>query len=514
MVGSTRKQIQKKRHLKDTCKRGAPKNPAKREPTGSFTKKVGTVSDTTKALQKELKAMTKIFADNQKVLVSMKGMIDTLTSTMENMQKQSKQIDILEDDTQKLYAGLNQIRNQSDIITKINAQTSRLQEEVSKVSKQQKSSPKTETLHQQVEDSMNAIRNNSKMIIKIAQRIDDVRDDLKKVSGKADSLLDVKDEIEHLKVDVDQIYGKTDKLGADSQVIGSLKVELEKLSGKAVSASSLNAELGTIKSSIDAITEKASKIDSLGGVLDGLKQQFDTISSRADAASVGMNALRDMAGKIDTIESKIGALSQRTDSTAFVGEGLKSVQADISSFKQNIFEKTDGIEQKISSFSDALRRQDESAIELHKKSEKLFTEIKSAKNIADKASRDSSYDTMALLRLSEYQSTVRMLAESKYGGAKELSSMAAQTAELVNLFSRISIESGQDIPLPSEVKQWAVSKMLECADRWEIRFSDVYSILVNSIGKDMLKESVRIQQIRDIYGIRGVDDIKDKLDIH
>ena len=64
-----------------------------------------------------------------------------------------------------------------------------------------------------------------------------------------------------------------------------------------------------------------------------------------------------------------------------------------------------------------------------------------------------------------------------------------------------------------EVRQWAVSKILDCADKWEIRFSDVYSILTNAIGRDMLKESVRIQQVRDIYGIRAVDEIRNDLNI-
>jgi len=61
-----------------------------REPTpAAILKKVAAVSDSTNGLQREIKAMSKIFGDNQKVLVSMKRMIDTLTSTLENIQKQS-----------------------------------------------------------------------------------------------------------------------------------------------------------------------------------------------------------------------------------------------------------------------------------------------------------------------------------------------------------------------------------------------------------------------------------------
>jgi hypothetical protein len=171
------------------------------------------------------------------------------------------------------------------------------------------------------------------------------------------------------------------------------------------------------------------------------------------------------------------------------------------------------IEQKISSVSDTLKRQDESTIEFHKKSEKLFEDIQEVKNITNKASDDSSKEMMALLKLSEYQSNIRMNAESKYGVTKDIEKMASQTADIVNLFDRISIESGEKIPLPHEVRQWAVSKILDCADKWEVRFSDVYSVLINAIGRDMLKEAIRIQQVRDIYGIRAVDEIRRELNI-
>ncbi len=120
---------------------------------------------------------------------------------------------------------------------------------------------------------------------------------------------------------------------------------------------------------------------------------------------------------------------------------------------------------------------------------------------------------IALLKLSEYQSNIRMHSESKYGEAKDLEKMASQTINIVNLFDRLSIESGDKIPLPHEVRNWAVSKILDCADKWEIRFSEVFTILTNAIGRDLLKESIRIQQIRDIYGIRAVDEIRNELNI-
>ena len=484
----------------------------KKEPSPStLLKKVASVSDSNKMLQKEIKAMSKIFGENQKVLVSMKGMIDTLTSTLEHIQKQSKQINIIEEDTQKLYAGLNQVRGQSDIVSKINNQTTKLQDEINRIQESQKSIPSE--LSQQVEDSMNSIRNNSQMIIKIAQRIDEVRDDLKKVSGKTDSFLEVGSEVSNLKNSIEEISRKTAKLETGTQIVESLKQEFEKIIEDTSSISNLKTELNTIKSTIDAISSKASKIDSLGLIIDGLKQQFETILLKANSVdNLSLESIKELGGKIDKIETEIGVLSQRADSTAFVGEGLKSVQSEFSTFKQNVFDKTNSIEQKISSVSDTLKKQDVSTIEFHKKSEKMFNEIQEVRKIANKTSDDSSKEIMALLKLSEYQSNIRMNTESKYGDVKVLEKMALQTVDIINLFHKIS-ESDEKIPLPHEVRQWAVSKILDCADRWEIRFSDVYSILSNTIGKEMLKESVRIQQIRDIYGIRAVDEIRKELNI-
>ncbi|MCH7561736.1 MAG: chemotaxis protein [Thaumarchaeota archaeon] len=442
----------------------------KREPSPSvLLKNVASFSNSNKALQKEIKVMSKIFGENQKVLISMKGMIDTLTSTLEHIQKQSKQINVIEEDTQKLYLGLNQVRIQSNLVSKINDQTSKLQVEINRISDFQKTS---KSVSQQVKDSMDSIKNNSQMIIKIAQRIDEVRDDLREVSGKADSFLEIGSEISKLKNSIDEISGKTLGIETRTQIIESLKQELGKIVERTTFTSNLNAELEAIKITIDSISSKASKIDSLGGVIDGLKQQFDTIALKTNSVEgTSLESIKELEGKIN------------------------------------------GIEQKISTVSEFLKRQDASTTEFHKKSEKLFEEMQAVKNITSKVSSDSSKEMMALLKLSEYQSSIRMNSESKYGSAKDLEKMASQTSNIVNLFDRISIEVGEKIPLPYEVRQWAISKIFDCADKWEIRFSDVYSILTNAIGKDMFKEAVRIQQVRDIYGIRAVDEIRNDLNI-
>lgn len=455
MAGKTK--ATKKKSSKKTVKI------TKKEPTpAAVLKKVANVADSTKTLSKEIKSMTKIFSENQKVLVSMKNMIDSLTNALEYIQKQSRQINILEEDTQKLFSGLNQVRSHSNLITKINDQTARLQEQIHKI--EEKSSPETQKLTQKVSESMDSIKNNSQMIIKIAQRIDEVRDDLRKVSAE------------------------TSAISSES------------------STSNIISEIGNIQKQIEEISNKAEKIEPLGGIIDGLKQQFQTVSVKVDS-------IVNMGGKIQNIESEISSLVKRADSTAFVGESLKSVQSDFGGFKENVLSKTNSIEQKISSLSDLLKRTDAASAEFHKKTDKVFQELQAIKIVTSKTSSDASKEMMALLKLSEYQSNIRMNAESKYGKSSDLENMALQTAQIINLFDKLSIESQEKMPLPHEVRQWAVGKILDCADKWEIRFSDVFNVLTNNLGRDLLKEAIRIQQVRDIYGIRAVDEIRKELNI-
>ena len=433
------------------------KKTTKKEPSPSaILKKMELVTDTNKAIHKEIKTISKIFVQNNKVLISMKDMIDTLSSTLEHIEKHSKQISIVEEDTQKLYSKLSQVRMQSDLVGKINTQTIKLQSEMDKIAEIQNSSS-AKNLSLQVKDSMNSIQNNSQMIIKIAQRVDQVRDQLRDVAVKTDSIMEISTEIDRVKSTIKDISLHSEKIIPNSQILHSLKDEFQRITNSLSSNSNLNSELDAIKVTIDAISSKASKIDSLGGVIDGLQEQFKIISSKTDSIH--------------------------------------------------------GIEEKMTSIFEALKRQDESAVEFHKQSDQLFQDIQTLKNTTTKASHDSSKEVMALLKLSEYQSQIRMNAESKYGDSKNIEKMASQTADIVNLFESISIESDQKIPFPHDVRQWATSKILDCADRWEIRFSDVYSILVNSIGREMLKETIQIRQVRDIYGIRAVDEIRKDLNI-
>ena len=110
--------------------------------------------------------------------------------------------------------------------------------------------------------------------------------------------------------------------------------------------------------------------------------EFSTITSKANSVdNQSLESIKDLGGKVDKIETEIKTLVQRADSTAFVGERPKvqfKMKCPISNkmylIKQTVLNK------KYPSVSDTLKKQDESTIEFHKKSEKLFDGLQEIKN--------------------------------------------------------------------------------------------------------------------------------------
>ena len=192
-------------------------------------------------------------------------------------------------------------------------------------------------------------------------------------------------------------------------------------------------------------------------------------------------------------------------------KNLENIKSEFITLREYVGGNADELLEKISGISELIKRTETSSAEFHKKADSIIQELQKIRNATNKASITTSNEVIGLLKLSEYQSNIRMLAESKYGSLEDIKKMAEQTAEIVNLFDKISIESGKKIPLPHEVRQWAISTIFDCVDRWEIRFDDLFKILLDSLGKNLLKESIRIQQVRDIFGIKAVDKIKNKL---
>ena len=387
----------------------------KRDPSSSQVyNKVSAVSESTKALSKEIKGMSKIFKDNQKILVSMSDMMESISLAMTQMQKQAKQINIIEEDTQRLFTGLNQVKVHEKFITKLNKQTEQLDKKIVKIDEKQDSMPKTNEIIKSISESKESIRNNSKMIMKIANRVDQVKD---KMDEEPKVGRNVTSQIEELREGIRSITNRTGDIGKD----------------------------------------------------------------------------------MSNLKNEIGGLVSSPKISSLIGDGMKTFKSEI--------------EEKISNISNMIDRSDQIVSEFHQKTDKVMHELQSVKGVTNKASDDSSKEVVAILKLNEYQSSIRMQAESKYGDIKDVEKMATQTTELINLFDRLSIETENKIPLPYEVRQWAVGKIFDCADKWELRFSEVFSILINNLGRELLKEAIRIPQVRDIFGIRAVDEIRNELNI-
>ena len=200
------------------------------------------------------------------------------------------------------------------------------------------------------------------------------------------------------------------------------------------------------------------------------------------------------------------------DISAFL-KNLENIKSEFITLREYVGSSTDELEEKISGVVEMLDRSDASSAEFHKKADSIIQELQKIRNATNKATSNTSKEVIGLLKLSEYQSNIRMHAESKYGSLQDVEKMAEQTAEIINDFDKLSIEAENKIPLPHEVRQWAISTIFDCADRWEIRFADVFDRLLESLGKNLLKESIRVQQVRDIFGTRAIEQIKNELDL-
>ena len=329
--------------------------------------------------------------------------------------------------------------------------------------------------NQKLFSSLNEVRAQSSLVSKINNQTARLQDQINKIVHSQKSSPDVKNLMQKVSDGYESIRNNSKMIMTISERIDSVREDLKRVSTKAESSSGVMSEIGEIRRKIESISGKAEKIESLGGIINNLKQELESVISKASSTSGITDQLEDM-------KKNIQSLSSRT-------------------------------EEKISGLSSLLNRSDASSSEFHKKTNQIIQELQGIKSSSSKSSENTSKEVVGLLKLSEYQSNLRMQAESKYGDLKDLEKMAAQTAQMVNLFDRLSIESEEKMSLPHEVRQWAVSKILDCADRWEIRFSDVFSILENQLGRDLLKESIRIQQVRDIFGIRAVDEIRQELNI-
>ena len=370
--------------------------PAKTSRPAGTEKSISSITESTKTISKEIKTISKIFIDSHKILESMKVMISTLSSTMQHIDKHSKQITLLENESQKIQTGLMQLNQRANSVKT----SSIIKEDIEK----RLATIENESNFAQVKETMSECLENT-------------------------------------------------KIGAQA---------LEKISA------SLNntADAGKIESKLDS---NAKMLEDVGKLLHSHAQEQDGMDKNIES---------EISEKISTISREVAGLREQ----------IRSVLEA---------QKTDELAEHVGSMV--------SKTEVLMGIPAELQELQSRLNaIEGKVSEKNSNEKQPSVTLLEYQVKIRMISESKYGDADDLESMASQTSEILKT---VGADKG------ASVSKWGVSRILECADRWELRFSDTLSMMKDMLGADVLKEAIRIKQIKDVYGVRAVEDTKSLLNI-
>ena len=404
----------------------------------------------TRALSGDLKALARIFAGNQKSLASMKGVLDGLADALEAFQKQTRKIGALEDDTQKLFAGIAEMRSHARTIARLDSQAAKMAETVRGIDERTKRADGLGEIARRVEEGFGSMKGGPEAMARIGGHVEAMRGEIGGLLARASA---------------------AESMGGD---IARLKSILEEVQAKGAGGAEIAAEVSGI----------AGRVSELAGLPDGviaLQKRLEEISAAAGALGPAVEDLRGQVGRI--AEGGAGVAALREEVAAMVKEGVASV-------------------------SDALGRSEGEAAEVRRRVEEIAGEVRALREEGQRSSGSPSAEVMAMLRLSEFQASVRMAAESKRGEVADLERMASQTAEAVGAFDRLAAESGPGVRLPVGVRQWAVSKMLECAERWEIRFSDLLGVMRERLGAELMREAVRAEQVREAYGARAVDELE------
>ena len=458
-------------------------------------------------MRDEMQALSKAVASDKSRMPAISGMSESLAAVLVQIQKQSRQIAGLKKETQGLFEGLEEISGRSE--SKRSSMESRLhdvQQKIEKIAEIQGQAD-SEAVAEKINDSVRSIIEDSESIAGLSRALDATRNEIRVVGARAASATGTGIEIDALRT---EISGMADAVNAGSVSSAHLKQEFDSLADRvdAVAKSSSGMQ-EDIRETLGQVAAETAKIKDVDAVLDGFKKQLDTITSRTESAA-RIEIPESVTGRLESIGSEIAVLAKSADEAALTKDSLDRVREELVSVKSDIAGIIGIMDQKMSSASGILQRQQEDASELYRKIDEMYSRIQEIKGSSDESAREASNETTRLLRLSEYQSAMRMSSESKYGDLDTIREMSAKTAGINEVFGGGGGDNDGPGGLPPDVGRWAVSKILDCADRWEIRFVDVYSIMKESMGADMVRRFINMSQVRDIYGIRAVNEINEE----
>ena len=405
----------------------------------------------------------------------------------------------------KEYARKKELRTSTK--TKTNIDSQKILKQVSDVS------DSTKLLSKEIKSMSKIFAENQKVLITMKTMINTLSTTLNQIQKQSK-------QINIIEEDTQRLFSEVGKVKANDKLVSRLNEQTNKIQEKITkidqvqkSSPKTDELVKTVSQSIDSIRNNSKMIMKIADRVDSVKEEVKKVSKKSQNVSGITQQMDELKKNVQSISSRTGNLGndminlknelgnmlKTPDYRTIVEDGLKPFKTEI--------------EDKLSTLSSTIKRSEELTSEFHKKTDRIYSELDSIKNATNKSSSTTSKEVVALLKLSEYQSSIRIQSESKYGTIKEIQNMAYQTTQIVNLFDKLSIESDEKIPLPDEVRGWAISKILDCSDKWELRFSDVFNVLIDNLGRDMVKESIKIQQVRDIFGIRAVDEVRKELNI-
>ena len=105
-------------------------------------------------------------------------------------------------------------------------------------------------------------------------------------------------------------------------------------------------------------------------------------------------------------------------------KNLENIKSEFMTLREYVGNNEDALLEKISGISEMINRTEASSAEFHKKADSIIQELQKIRNSTNKESIITSNEVIGLLKLSKYQSNIRMLAETKYGTLDDIEKMA------------------------------------------------------------------------------------------
>ena len=124
-------------------------------------------------------------------------------------------------------------------------------------------------------------------------------------------------------------------------------------------------------------------------------------------------------------------------------KNLENIKSEFITLREYVGGNADELLEKISGISELIKRTETSSAEFHKKADSIIQELQKIRNATNKASITTSNEVIGLLKLSEYQSNIRMLAESKYGSLEDIKKWQNKQQKLLTFLIRYRSNQGK-----------------------------------------------------------------------